>query len=195
MAAGGHFEFDSNVFSTSLRQNNQAETLCKIANGFDENALKLLKTKKKHAIWIDGSIETESLLDDIEFFSVIALDFPTFKDGRSYSHARLLRERYNYQGELRAVGDILQDQLFFMERCGINSFHIRDDKDIEQALNGFKSFSSRYQAAADDTTPISKKRKFKQLKLLRMVCLMRLRFENPELIKFYHPLILIPFPQ
>ena len=125
------------------------------------NRNQLLKTKKKHAIWIDGSIETESLLDDIEFFSVIALDFPTFKDGRSYSHARLLRERYNYKGELRAVGDILQDQLFFMERCGINSFQIRDDKDIEQALNGFKSFSSRYQAAADDTTPIFKRRKFK----------------------------------
>jgi len=63
------------------------------------NRDQLLKTKKIHAIWIDGSIETESLLDDIEFFSVIALDFPTFKDGRSYSHARLLRERYNYKGE------------------------------------------------------------------------------------------------
>jgi len=125
------------------------------------NRDQLLKTKKIHAIWIDGSIETESLLDDIEFFSLIALDFPTFKDGRSYSHARLLRERYNFQGELRAVGDILQDQLFFMERCGINSFQVRDDKNIEQALNGFKIFSDRYQAAADDATPISKKRKFK----------------------------------
>jgi len=125
------------------------------------NRDQLLKTKKIHAIWIDGSIETESLLDDIEFFSLIALDFPTFKDGRSYSHARLLRERYNFQGELRAVGDILQDQLFFMERCGINSFQVRDDKNIEQALNGFKIFSDGYQAAADDATPISKKRKFK----------------------------------
>jgi uncharacterized protein (DUF934 family) len=125
------------------------------------NRDQLLKTKKIHAIWIDGSIETESLLDDIEFFSLIALDFPTFKDGRSYSHARLLRERYNFQGELRAVGDILQDQLFFMERCGINSFQVRDDKNIEQALNGLKIFSDGYQAAADDATPISKKRKFK----------------------------------
>ena len=125
------------------------------------NRDQLLKTKKKHAIWIDGSIETESLLDDIEFFSVIALDFPIFKDGRSYSHARLLRERYNYKGELRAVGDILQDQLFFMERCGINSFQIREDKNIEEALNGFKIFSDRYQAAADDAAPISKRRKFK----------------------------------
>ena len=94
-------------------------------------------------------------------FSIIALDFPIFKDGRSYSHARLLRERYNYKGELRAVGDVLQDQLFFMERCGIDSFQIRDDKDIEQALNGLKGFSVRYQAAADDTIPISERRKFK----------------------------------
>ena len=125
------------------------------------NRDQLLKAKKIHAIWIDGSIETESFLDDIDFFSIIALDFPTFKDGRSYSHARLLRERYNFQGELRAVGDVLQDQLFFMERCGINSFQIRDDKDIEQALNAFKSFSNRYQAAADNAIPISKKRKFK----------------------------------
>ncbi|MEC7875391.1 MAG: DUF934 domain-containing protein [Pseudomonadota bacterium] len=125
------------------------------------NRDQLLKTKKSHAIWIDGSIETESLLDDIDSFSIIALDFPIFKDGRSYSHARLLRERYNYKGELRAVGDVLQDQLFFMERCGIDSFQIRDDKDIEQALNGLKGFSVRYQAAADDTIPISERRKFK----------------------------------
>ena len=121
----------------------------------------LLKSKKNHAIWIDGSIETESLVDDLEFFSIIALDFPTFKDGRSYSHARLLRERYGYKGELRAIGDVLQDQLFFMQRCGIDCFQIRDDKDIEQALNSFEAFSMCYQAAADDTIPIHKQRKFK----------------------------------
>ena len=128
---------------------------------WEANRIQLLKSKKKHAIWIDGSIETESLLNDIESFSLIALDFPVFKDGRSYSHARLLRERYSYKGELRAVGDVLQDQLFFMERCGIDSFQIRDGKDIEQALEGFKGFSVRYQAAADDAIPIPKRRKFK----------------------------------
>ena len=80
------------------------------------NRDELLKSKKEHAVWIDGSTETESLLIDIESFAIIALDFPVFKDGRSYSHARLLRERYKYGGELRAIGDVLQDQLFFMER-------------------------------------------------------------------------------
>ena len=85
----------------------------------------------------------------------------TFKDGRSYSHARLLRERYGYKGELRAIGDVLQDQLFFMQRSGIDCFQIRDDKDIEQALNSFEAFSRCYQAAADDAIPIHKQRKFK----------------------------------
>ncbi len=125
------------------------------------NRDELLKSKKEHAVWIDGSTETESLLTDIESFAIIALDFPVFKDGRSYSHARLLRERYKYEGELRAIGDVLQDQLFFMERCGIDCFQIRDDKDIEKALEGFKGFSTSYQAAADDEIPIFKRRKFK----------------------------------
>ena len=62
---------------------------------------------------------------------------------------------------MRAIGDVLQDQLFFMERCGIDCFQIRDDKDIKQALEGFKGFSTSYQAAADDEIPIFKRRKFK----------------------------------
>ena len=67
-------------------------------------------------MWVDGSINTEDLLDDLEHFSLIGLDFPAFKDGRSYSHARLLRDRYNYKGELRAIGDVLRDQLFYMHK-------------------------------------------------------------------------------
>lgn len=91
-------------------------------------------------------------LDD--FPELIALDFPAFKDGRCYSHARLLRERYDYQGELRAVGDVLRDQLFFMKRCGIDSFQLRSDKDMEDALNAFNDFSVKYQTAADGAPPI-----------------------------------------
>ena len=110
---------------------------------------------------IDGSIEIETIASDLQYFALIALDFPTFKDGRSYSHARLLRERYDFKGELRAIGDVLQDQLFFMERCGINSFRIRDGKDIEKALESFNVFSVNYQGAADDSVTISQQRKFK----------------------------------
>ncbi|HCZ13184.1 MAG TPA: oxidoreductase, partial [Candidatus Accumulibacter sp.] len=73
--------------------------------------------------------------------------FPKFTDGRSYSTARLLRERYRYTGEIRALGDVLQDQLFYMRRCGIDAFALRADKDIEQALAGLRTFSDSYQAA------------------------------------------------
>lgn len=122
------------------------------------NRDELLKTDGPHAVWIDGSIETEELLEDLEHFSLIALDFPAFKDGRSYSHARLLRDRYAYKGDVRAIGDVLRDQLFFMYRCGIDSYEVREDKDIEDALKGFEDFTVLYQAAADGSVPIYKLR-------------------------------------
>lgn len=118
----------------------------------------LLKRDIEHAVWINGDVVTEDLLDDLEHFAVIALDFPVFGDGRSYSHASLLRKRYGYEGDLRAVGDVLQDQLFFMQRCGFDSYGVREDKDINEALKSFNDFSVRYQAAADDALPIYKQR-------------------------------------
>jgi Uncharacterized protein conserved in bacteria len=75
------------------------------------NREKLIKQGGKYAVCINGEQETEEVARDLEHFALIALEFPVFKDGRSYSHARLLRERYGYQGELRAVGDVLRDQL------------------------------------------------------------------------------------
>ncbi|MBL1141426.1 MAG: DUF934 domain-containing protein [Proteobacteria bacterium] len=122
------------------------------------NRDELLNKKSEHAVWIDGDIETEALVDDLEYFSIIALDFPAFKDGRSYSHASLLKNRYNYTGDLRAIGDVLRDQLFYMHRCGIDSYAVREDKDIEDALNSLNDFSVRYQAAADDALPIYRQR-------------------------------------
>lgn len=118
----------------------------------------LLKTNSEHAVWIDGSVETEVLLEDLKHFALIGLDFPAFKDGRSYSHARLLRDRYAYKGDLRAIGDVLQDQLFYMQRCGFDSFEVREDKDAEEALKGLEDFTICYQAAADDAVPIYKLR-------------------------------------
>ncbi len=118
----------------------------------------LLKQNSEHAVWIDGATQTEVLLDDLEHFSMIALDFPAFKDGRSYSHASLLRNRYNYKGDLRAIGDVLRDQLFFLQRCGMSSYEIRKDKDIDDALKSLQDFSVRYQAAADDALPIYRQR-------------------------------------
>ena len=122
----------------------------------------LLKSKKNHAIWIDGSIETESLVDDLEIFSIIALDFPTYKDGRSYSHARLLRERYGYKGELRAIGDVLQDQLFFMQDMILCCFTIVKDHTIIKCtppISSYLCFSLAFrkkQQTINTTTNISR---------------------------------------
>jgi len=91
-------------------------------------------------------------------FQVIALNFPSFTDGRHYSSARLLRERYGYKGEIRAIGDVLRDQLFYMRRCGFDAFAIRADRDPVDALEGLKDFSVTYQAAADDERPLFRRR-------------------------------------
>ena len=91
-------------------------------------------------------------------FARISIDFPKFTDGRGYSAARLLREKYGYDGELRAVGDVLIDQLFFMKRCGFDSFALRDDQDLDDAIAAFSTFSVCYQNDANDQRPLFRKR-------------------------------------
>jgi len=86
--------------------------------------------------------------------ALIAIEFPRFTDGRGYTSARLLRDRLHFEGELRAVGDVLRDQLFYMARCGIDSFALKAGKDVEGALEAFRDFSITYQAAADDPRPL-----------------------------------------
>ncbi|EKM96806.1 DUF934 domain-containing protein [Pseudomonas stutzeri] len=109
-------------------------------------------------IWLDSNEQVEEIADDLEHFQVIALNFPKFTDGRHYSSARLLRERYGYKGEIRAIGDVLRDQLFYMRRCGFDAFAIRADRDPEDALQSLKDFSVRYQAAVDERLPLFRRR-------------------------------------
>ena len=114
------------------------------------------------AVCLNGDDSLAEVADMVGRFELIALEFPGFTDGRSYSHARLLRERFGYRGELRAVGDVLRDQLFYMRRCGIDSFQLREDKDAEDALRGLSGFSVKYQTAADGAPPVYRLRQ-KQL--------------------------------
>ena len=109
-------------------------------------------------VWIDSSEGPEALVGDLNALSIIAVNFPKFADGRSYSTARLLRERYGYRGEIRAIGDVLHDQLFFMKRCGIDAYAVREDKDIEAALAGLNTFSDAYQGAVDQPQPLFRRR-------------------------------------
>lgn len=111
-----------------------------------------------HGVWLDAAEGPEAIAGDLEHFAVIGVNFPKFTDGRSYSTARLLRERYGFQGEIRAVGDVLQDQLYFMKRCGIDAYALREDKDIEAALASLNDFSESYQAATDQPQPLFRRR-------------------------------------
>jgi len=81
---------------------------------------------------------------DVSLFNLIAIHFAKFTDGRGYSLARLLRERYRYTNELRATGDVLQDQLFYLKRSGFNAFAIRTDKNIDGALKSLNDFSKQF---------------------------------------------------
>ncbi len=123
-----------------------------------ENREALSKRAPGVGVCINGDIDTEQVAGDLDGIELIALDFPVFTDGRAYSHARLLRERYGYAGELRAVGDVLRDQLFFMRRCGIDSFQLRADQDAAAALGALNEFSVCYQGAADNVTPLYRRR-------------------------------------
>ena len=104
-------------------------------------------------VQLEGTDDVRALEGDLEHIGVIALHFPKFTDGRCYSHARVLREQLGYKGELRAVGDVLRDQLFVMARCGIDAFEMRADQDLAASIAAFETFSVRYQAASDQRVP------------------------------------------
>ena len=92
------------------------------------------------------------IADDLRHFDLIALEFPRFGDGRAYSFARLLRERHGYTGELRAVGNVLRDQLVFMLRCGFDSFEIDSDNAPAAWQSAMSEISLWYQPTGDGST-------------------------------------------
>ncbi|MFC0691331.1 DUF934 domain-containing protein [Paraburkholderia humisilvae] len=109
-------------------------------------------------VWLAPDSEPADIAGDFNKLPLIAVDFPVFRDGRGYSIARLLRERYGYKGEIRAIGDVLRDQLRFYERCGFNAYALRADKDIHDALKAFTEFTVQYQGAFDEPRPLFRRR-------------------------------------
>lgn len=90
--------------------------------------------------------------------AVVAIDFPQFTDGRGYSTARLLRERYGYKGEIRAVGEVLRDTLFYLSRCGFDAFVLSNQDKLEDAVDSLSDFSDGYQASVDRPQPLFRRR-------------------------------------
>lgn len=93
----------------------------------------------------------EDLADDIDRFSLIAVKFPSYTDGRGYSYGRVLREHYGYQGELRAVGDVLRDQILNMHRCGFDAYELADEADValEKVRAALREMTVYYQPTGD----------------------------------------------
>lgn len=119
-----------------------------LAGEFDASAYEAV------GVWIPNDTIFDDQANKLQELDVVAVDFPVFTDGRGYTLGRQLRDRFGFTGELRAVGDVLQDQLYAMTRCGFNSFAVREDKNIEEALTSMKPFSHAYQAALDNPKPL-----------------------------------------
>lgn len=102
---------------------------------------------------LGGTDDPADIADDLPRFAAIAIEFPKFTDGRGYSIARLLRERFAYRGSLIAVGDVLRDQLFYMLRCGFDAFVLRHQDLVDDALTAFGDFSDGYQTSVERPVP------------------------------------------
>jgi uncharacterized protein (DUF934 family) len=109
-------------------------------------------------VWLETDADPAALAPDLGRLKLIAVRFASFADGRGYSLARLLRERYGYRGELRAIGDVLRDQLYYLSRCGFDAFALRADQNAEQALAAFSDFSEDYQASVERPEPLFRRR-------------------------------------
>ncbi len=115
-----------------------------------DNKEAIQQKTSQRGVSIAGDADLTLLANDLDQLAIIAIQFSAFRDGRGYSLARILRKDYGYQGELRAVGNVLRDQVAFMERVGFNSFEIDDKQDAADALNAFEEISVKYQTSADE---------------------------------------------
>lgn len=109
----------------------------------------LLARNTPLAIRLTADQSPEALAADVHHFALIELEFPKFKDGRGYSWARQLRQRLGFNGELRAVGEVLRDQWLFMSRCGIDAFEVRPGTRIEDFHAAMAEQTVFYQPASD----------------------------------------------
>jgi uncharacterized protein (DUF934 family) len=107
---------------------------------------------------LEPTDDPRAIADKLPGLKVVAVNFPKYADGRGYSIGRLLRERYGYKGELRAVGVVARDHLQLLAQCGFDSFQLREGEDAEEALAGLSDFSEAYQASAAQPVPLFRRR-------------------------------------
>jgi len=112
----------------------------------------------KVAVWLSNTDEVATLAPWLDCLSLIALEFPKFTDGRAYSQASELRRHLNWQGELRAIGDVLRDQLSHMRHCGFDCFALREDKSSLDAMKSLQGISVIYGRSIAEPLPLYRRR-------------------------------------
>ncbi|ARU27168.1 DUF934 domain-containing protein [Cellvibrio sp. PSBB006] len=118
-----------------------------------------LKSRTDIGVWLDSDETADLLGEDAQPLPLVAVNFPTFMDGRAFSTARLLRERFGFTGELRAVGNFIRDQLCYLRRCGVNAFAFSNpESDLQAALKSLDDFTEYYQASVDQPLPLFRRR-------------------------------------
>lgn len=118
-----------------------------------------LETRTDIGVWLDSDEGAELIGADANRFAVIGVNFPLFMDGRAFSTARLLRERYGFTGELRAVGNFIRDQLCYLRRCGVNAFAFANpDINLEEAAKSLLDLQEYYQSSVDQPLPLFRRR-------------------------------------
>lgn len=120
---------------------------------WNESGTELAGQGRNIGLWLASDELPEDIEGDIQSIPLIAIDFPAFADGRGFSIGRLLRERYGFTNELRAIGSPIRDQLNYLSRCGFNAIQLADHYDAEAALASMRDFSEFYQTAFDQKEP------------------------------------------
>ena len=113
---------------------------------------------RRVGVQLEPGDSVKDIEGDLDKFELIAIYFPTFNDGRGYSMAKLLRDRFGFKKELRAVGDVMRDQIFYLQRCGFNAYEVKAGRDINDAVKAFEDFTVKYQVSSDEDVPLYRRK-------------------------------------
>ena len=109
----------------------------------------LLERNGKIGLRLDSTDRIEEIAEDLNHFQLIELNFSVFTDGRSFTQAWLLRNRFKFAGEIRAVGQFMADQVFYLHRTGVNAFQLEQEKNLPVALSALNDFTVNYQQSVN----------------------------------------------
>lgn len=133
----------------------------------DDHELLLARGTRVGVVLRPGD-DLQALIDcELHELWLVAIEFPTFAEGRGYSHARLLRSRHDYHGDLRAIGDVSRDRIVFMERCGFNELELSAEHSASDALQAFSEIGEVYQPATDTLSSVAQIRGYRSQSSVR----------------------------